>query len=1281
MPCHAIRGWNFSELVGAFLDLSITFLLLCASTLAYFASKFLGLFGLNLPCPCNSFFASSDNTNNTCLQRRLVDYPSQKISSVQSSVKSKFPFGSIGNDLQWNSNKENDKHEGVGSEGEVSCISSSERRTDNNTCGDLAKMKEKSFVMGAMNLPDVKEGRHELKGKWVSRHRSRHGLRRRRKGSVDHNGKFSWVPSYKSLWSNVETPQSASARISKLEDEADKDPANFEGASACNVNACEILNAKEASVDIGSKDIGSKRKFSHGFELNESVDENEPTAESALTADEINSNADQGSDCNAKSTIRLLEQALEEEHAARAVLYIELEKERSAAATAADEAMAMILRLQEEKASIEMEAIQCQRIIEEKYAYDAEEMNILKEILVRREREKYYLEKEVEAYRQIIYGNEQLDAEMYGVAETKGEIILYSSNEDMPPQPSNDSTDKEEKEFPSKKFSEDNSNRVDIPRHPSPEKNPDEERKAQKIIATSKLIQSTIPPAHNLHQKAIDHKENEGAIHDVHVIDDQASVYKRVMRDKNKQLSMNASANSKNPNIPIGLPPTGSSRSRSLRSDMRRKSMSAFDAERFKIDNEISWLREKLKFVQEGREKLQFTKGNAEREKIQLQIVEDIISQLREIRQLTEPGKAARRASLPPLTSNVMSKKRRWRSGPLLVEGSIFSQSDGKLVSLISQLGWVTEELFSGKMPCHEIQSWTLSRLVGAFLDLSIAYLLLCASTLAYSASKFLGMFGLSLPCPCNGLFGDPNSDNCWQTALVDCQSEKISSVQFSVKSKFPFDSIWDKNLYQTNCENTIFGLDDEASSGSFHERSEEVFVGSSVMYARDVKERFDKEKGCLSQKVRLALGRRRKGSTEIGRSSSSSSYDPFRWDAQALRQSPASASKMMNASDEGSMVPDSSGGNILNYGRDSSVELRLLGRKSPDFESNEPINEIKPTEKVTSPEDELKFNAQGELPFGPDENNAIRVLEQALAAEHAARAALYLELEKERSSAATAAEEAMAMILRLQEEKASIEMEARQHQRMIEAKSAYDFEEMNILKEILLRREREKYVLEKEVETYRQVIFGSKQLHCVHYDPQGTGTSHGKGAYSLQYSGEDPLQMLQRIGESICEKENVDHTLVFGKELPIPKLDEVFPQERDIQLQFDLSTAEGYNLHEKTVAPLGEVQKQSDVIITSEGLASKAIQTCNETENSFPYNSDDSEKHDQDSCNAMVNMDAHVHDVYMIGDKFNMPGEFRGIGIEKLLVNANLDIPKSCDSRAITSSQTKHQQKLLRHN
>ncbi|KAJ4881583.1 hypothetical protein Rs2_38638 [Raphanus sativus] len=68
--------------------------------------------------------------------------------------------------------------------------------------------------------------------------------------------------------------------------------------------------------------------------------------------------------------VRLLEEAVEEERLARSALIVELEEERAASASAADEAMAMILRLQADKASLEMEGKQYERMIEEKFAYD-----------------------------------------------------------------------------------------------------------------------------------------------------------------------------------------------------------------------------------------------------------------------------------------------------------------------------------------------------------------------------------------------------------------------------------------------------------------------------------------------------------------------------------------------------------------------------------------------------------------------------------------------------------------------------------------------------------------------------------------------------------------------------------------------------------------------------------------------------------------------------------------------------------------------------------------------
>ena len=68
----------------------------------------------------------------------------------------------------------------------------------------------------------------------------------------------------------------------------------------------------------------------------------------------------------------------------------------------------------------------------------------------------------------------------------------------------------------------------------------------------------------------------------------------------------------------------------------------------------------------------------------------------------------------------------------------------------------------------------------------------------------------------------------------------------------------------------------------------------------------------------------------------------------------------------------------------------------------------------------------------------------------------LHLELEEERNASASATNETMAMIARLQEEKAAIQMEARQYKRMAEEKALYDQEAMDMLKEIIARREEE---------------------------------------------------------------------------------------------------------------------------------------------------------------------------------------------------------------------------------
>lgn len=506
------------------------------------------------------------------------------------------------------------------------------------------------------------------------------------------------------------------------------------------------------------------------------ADLHDDTQKNSLASEEFGANGNRQSDFGAsnKDMVRALEQILEEERSTRHALYLDLEKERNAAATAADEAMAMILRLQADKASIEMEARQYQRMIEEKSAYDAEEMNILKEILLRRERERHFLEKEVESYRQMIFANEQLDDDLNDTIAPRAmrtSSLISSEDPEQMLQRIGESLIKKEKPeanndpgfqvhfIPLQNFTVDFDRELQIPEWLEDDKslrasctsggqpgvdisdlhlavNEINQEVQEKVMLSTdndlSALQGDLPNQNKPFSSRgfgfsveIDEKENEllivnsslskglasdinetfrgspmnlpldggdmetdgryadidrkvskslgyglePCVHDVHVISDEPlSGHSKVGEGKGAKLTKNASLN-----IPTGSEHlvqdnqgTGLDMNRSssgvpivrlqeqaLPPYFRRNSMSAVDYERMKIDNEVGWLRERLKIVQEGREKLNLAAGNRGRGKDELQLLESIVSQLREIREMTGYGKAERQASLPPASSKV----------------------------------------------------------------------------------------------------------------------------------------------------------------------------------------------------------------------------------------------------------------------------------------------------------------------------------------------------------------------------------------------------------------------------------------------------------------------------------------------------------------------------------------------------------------------------------------------------------------------------------------------------
>ncbi|KAI7741435.1 hypothetical protein M8C21_028853 [Ambrosia artemisiifolia] len=101
----------------------------------------------------------------------------------------------------------------------------------------------------------------------------------------------------------------------------------------------------------------------------------------------------------AVETSAALKEALYAQQQLLQKLYNELEVEREASATAASEALAMILRLQGEKAGVKMESEHYKRLAEEKMHHAEESMEIFEELIHQKETEIANLDYQVQAYR------------------------------------------------------------------------------------------------------------------------------------------------------------------------------------------------------------------------------------------------------------------------------------------------------------------------------------------------------------------------------------------------------------------------------------------------------------------------------------------------------------------------------------------------------------------------------------------------------------------------------------------------------------------------------------------------------------------------------------------------------------------------------------------------------------------------------------------------------------------------------------------------------------------
>ncbi|XP_057496714.1 protein FLOURY 1-like [Actinidia eriantha] len=152
-------------------------------------------------------------------------------------------------------------------------------------------------------------------------------------------------------------------------------------------------------------------------------------------------------------------------------------------------------------------------------------------------------------------------------------------------------------------------------------------------------------------------------------------------------------------------------------------------------------------------------------------------------------------------------------------------------------------------------------------------------------------------------------------------------------------------------------------------------------------------------------------------------------------------------------------------------------------WENSEPsmtekLEEIKEIENTDSEFDE---DSNEHECYDEDEEIDVMELRKLVKIERKRANAAYSELEKERTAAATAAEEAMGMILRLQNEKSLVEMEANQYRRLSEEKQIHDQGVIQSLRWIVMKHESERSLLEGQLRVFRR-----KSKLCVEGGDEG---------------------------------------------------------------------------------------------------------------------------------------------------------------------------------------------------
>lgn len=180
--------------------------------------------------------------------------------------------------------------------------------------------------------------------------------------------------------------QPTTEEVDEVKEELELSPSQNSSLHGSNVSSVVPINHQDHSPEILAEDSSS-----NGMQ----VLQKSASVESGLESLDGSS----FTEIEGESSVDRLKRQIEYDKKCMAALHKELEEERNASAIAANEAMSMITRLQEEKAALQMEAHQYLRMMEEQAEYDNEELEKVNDLLTEKEKEIQDLEAELEYYR------------------------------------------------------------------------------------------------------------------------------------------------------------------------------------------------------------------------------------------------------------------------------------------------------------------------------------------------------------------------------------------------------------------------------------------------------------------------------------------------------------------------------------------------------------------------------------------------------------------------------------------------------------------------------------------------------------------------------------------------------------------------------------------------------------------------------------------------------------------------------------------------------------------